>query len=98
MDDRTLKKLRAAAAYERRTAVDAAAAVERTTTKVERARADLAAAEDALRQAQQDADTAEQRAENAAAALQEASPGATPLESIVPGVVAAADTAAARGH
>lgn len=98
MDDRTLKKLRAAAGFERRVAADAVAAVERTEVKVERARQDLAATEDALRQARQDAAEARQRADEAHAALQEAAPGATPLDGAPSDVEAAASVAAARGN
>lgn len=95
MDERTARKLRAAAEFERRQADAAADAVGRLEGKVERARADLAAAEEALDAARLEASEADRRAcdvEQAAAAA-----GLEPGRVAGDSVMAAAGVAAGKG-
>ena len=80
MNEREQRKLRAAAERERHVSLVAAEAVGRAERKVERAKADLEAAEDALAMARREASEVEQRA-------QEAERAAT-AEGLEPGGVA----------
>lgn len=89
MDEKALRKLAAAAEHEATVAHAAAEAVERTTLKLERAEADVAAASDALSAAELDAADCATRAEAAREAYRAAADG-TP-------VAAQADAAQVKG-
>jgi hypothetical protein len=82
VNERELRKLRAAAEHERHVALLAAEAVERTERKVERAQADLEAAEDALATARLKASDAEQRAQEAERAATGLEPGGVTGEMV----------------
>lgn len=92
MDERTARKLRAAAEHERKVADQAAEAVERLEAKAER---DAARLQEAITEARAEADTATRRAEEASRLLAEA--GLAPLDPGGPVARAGAGAAEGRG-